>query len=339
MSPILAVFDFSSAQVEIPSKFMQRMEPVFVQCANCNSILHVDISQGQSQGSAAFHLPAVHGHPLPYTTGRSVQVVNERSTQESFGRLPEQSGAGPSGTAGPLPAAAAGHPGKRKGKEPAFDFASTSFSPDINQLKGRKQKKIRGPTLYNRFIQDELLRIKASQPEVSHKEAFKQAAQNWKHSELNLRKGRQPMGQQTLLNCNWNAILGLQQASENTAYQAFQNNPPAESREQNTCRDAQSLYRQPNLDLAMIFPDIPVSAPTESFSIPATYESHGTAAENREDTGSHRPVFPRTLDLPEPTPGNAHEDFATPGVGGTSESNFCGLISGEEKSPPEPTSQ
>ncbi|KAF1886996.1 hypothetical protein Lal_00046234 [Lupinus albus] len=43
------------------------------------------------------------------------------------------------------------------------------------------EKKQRVPSAYNRFIKDEIQRIKASNPDISHREAFSTAAKNWAH--------------------------------------------------------------------------------------------------------------------------------------------------------------
>ncbi|KAL7592642.1 axial regulator YABBY 5 [Lactuca sativa] len=44
-----------------------------------------------------------------------------------------------------------------------------------------QEKKQRVPSLYNRFIKEEIQRIKANNPDISHKEAFSTAAKNWAH--------------------------------------------------------------------------------------------------------------------------------------------------------------
>ncbi|PAN39306.1 hypothetical protein PAHAL_7G234600 [Panicum hallii] len=46
---------------------------------------------------------------------------------------------------------------------------------------GNKQKRQRVPSAYNRFIKDEIQRIKASNPDITHREAFSAAAKNWAH--------------------------------------------------------------------------------------------------------------------------------------------------------------
>ncbi|XP_059659684.1 putative axial regulator YABBY 2 [Cornus florida] len=43
------------------------------------------------------------------------------------------------------------------------------------------EKRQRVPSAYNRFIKDEIQRIKASNPDISHREAFSTAAKNWAH--------------------------------------------------------------------------------------------------------------------------------------------------------------
>ncbi|EPS68946.1 hypothetical protein M569_05823, partial [Genlisea aurea] len=43
------------------------------------------------------------------------------------------------------------------------------------------EKRQRVPSAYNRFIREEIQRIKASNPEISHREAFSTAAKNWAH--------------------------------------------------------------------------------------------------------------------------------------------------------------
>lgn len=43
------------------------------------------------------------------------------------------------------------------------------------------EKRQRVPSAYNRFIKEEIRRIKASNPDISHREAFSTAAKNWAH--------------------------------------------------------------------------------------------------------------------------------------------------------------
>ncbi|KAI3449104.1 hypothetical protein Pfo_005769 [Paulownia fortunei] len=58
---------------------------------------------------------------------------------------------------------------------------------DIDELpkppvaKRPPEKRQRVPSAYNRFIKDEIQRIKAGNPDISHREAFSAAAKNWAH--------------------------------------------------------------------------------------------------------------------------------------------------------------
>ncbi|XP_057973248.1 axial regulator YABBY 5-like [Malania oleifera] len=69
------------------------------------------------------------------------------------------------------------------------DFGSSSNSnkvsasdPPENELAIRhSQKRQRVPSAYNRFIKEEIQRIKALNPDISHREAFSAAAKNWAH--------------------------------------------------------------------------------------------------------------------------------------------------------------
>ncbi|KAF9675137.1 hypothetical protein SADUNF_Sadunf09G0000800 [Salix dunnii] len=43
------------------------------------------------------------------------------------------------------------------------------------------EKRQRVPSAYNRFIKEEIQRIKATNPDINHREAFSTAAKNWAH--------------------------------------------------------------------------------------------------------------------------------------------------------------
>lgn len=43
------------------------------------------------------------------------------------------------------------------------------------------EKRQRVPSAYNQFIKEEIQRIKANNPDISHREAFSTAAKNWAH--------------------------------------------------------------------------------------------------------------------------------------------------------------
>lgn len=53
--------------------------------------------------------------------------------------------------------------------------------PKPQVAKRPPEKRQRVPSAYNRFIKDEIQRIKAGNPDISHREAFSAAAKNWAH--------------------------------------------------------------------------------------------------------------------------------------------------------------
>ncbi|KAK3153015.1 hypothetical protein QOZ80_2BG0166520 [Eleusine coracana subsp. coracana] len=70
----------------------------------------------------------------------------------------------------PLPAAGKG------AKEPS---PRTNNNAVVNNRPPEKRQRV--PSAYNRFIKDEIQRIKAGNPDISHREAFSTAAKNWAH--------------------------------------------------------------------------------------------------------------------------------------------------------------
>ncbi|XP_020263790.1 LOW QUALITY PROTEIN: axial regulator YABBY 4-like [Asparagus officinalis] len=53
--------------------------------------------------------------------------------------------------------------------------------PLTHLLNKPPEKRQRAPSAYNRFIKEEIQRIKAREPSITHKEAFSTAAKNWAH--------------------------------------------------------------------------------------------------------------------------------------------------------------
>lgn len=54
--------------------------------------------------------------------------------------------------------------------------------PQYTQVVNRPpEKRQRVPSAYNRFIKDEIQRIKSVNPDITHREAFSAAAKNWAH--------------------------------------------------------------------------------------------------------------------------------------------------------------
>ncbi|KAK1298135.1 Axial regulator YABBY 5 [Acorus calamus] len=68
-----------------------------------------------------------------------------------------------------------------------LDLASSSSVSRFNKAHKQKivnqtqDKRQRIPSAYNQFIKEEIQRIKANNPEISHRKAFSTAAKNWAH--------------------------------------------------------------------------------------------------------------------------------------------------------------
>ncbi|XP_009611999.1 putative axial regulator YABBY 2 isoform X3 [Nicotiana tabacum] len=64
-------------------------------------------------------------------------------------------------------------------------FSAIATTPEDDQPRTMPirppEKRQRVPSAYNRFIKEEIQRIKASNPDISHREAFSTAAKNWAH--------------------------------------------------------------------------------------------------------------------------------------------------------------
>ncbi|KAL1112867.1 hypothetical protein V6Z11_D02G154100 [Gossypium hirsutum] len=60
--------------------------------------------------------------------------------------------------------------------DPQTSLTLQSFCGDFRKA---PEKKHRLPSAYNRFMKEEIQRIKAANPEIPHREAFSAAAKNW----------------------------------------------------------------------------------------------------------------------------------------------------------------
>ncbi|KAK6926489.1 YABBY protein, partial [Dillenia turbinata] len=74
-----------------------------------------------------------------------------------------------------------GSSSKRNKLDHAFESAE-SEQIRIPPIRPPPEKRQRVPSAYNRFIKEEIQRIKASNPDISHREAFSTAAKNFSSS-------------------------------------------------------------------------------------------------------------------------------------------------------------
>ncbi|KAJ7953593.1 axial regulator YABBY 4 [Quillaja saponaria] len=59
------------------------------------------------------------------------------------------------------------------------DCEEEDIIPMSNIVNKPPEKRQRAPSAYNRFIKEEIRRLKAENPDMAHKEAFSKAAKNW----------------------------------------------------------------------------------------------------------------------------------------------------------------
>ncbi|KAG6506102.1 protein YABBY 2-like [Zingiber officinale] len=64
-------------------------------------------------------------------------------------------------------------------QEQRMECGSTSLEPMLPISPPEKRQRV--PSAYNKFIKEEIQRIKANNPDISHREAFSTAAKNWAH--------------------------------------------------------------------------------------------------------------------------------------------------------------
>ncbi|KAL5210958.1 hypothetical protein ABZP36_006581 [Zizania latifolia] len=62
---------------------------------------------------------------------------------------------------------------------PLVSPTSSEASPRAPFVVKPPEKKHRLPSAYNRFMREEIQRIKAAKPDIPHREAFSMAAKNW----------------------------------------------------------------------------------------------------------------------------------------------------------------
>ncbi|KAJ4759524.1 Protein YABBY 4 [Rhynchospora pubera] len=68
-----------------------------------------------------------------------------------------------------------------KAPHPIKAFNPEPEPPQTPVVNRPPEKRQRVPSAYNRFIKEEIQRIKAGNPDISHREAFSAAAKNWAH--------------------------------------------------------------------------------------------------------------------------------------------------------------
>ncbi|XP_027335074.1 axial regulator YABBY 1 isoform X1 [Abrus precatorius] len=127
---------------------------VTVRCGHCTNLLSVNMRGLLLPAANQLHL----GHSFFTPQNLLEEIRNAPSTNMMMNQLPNPNDLVMSTMRG--------------GPE------ETPKPPSANRPPEKRQ---RVPSAYNRFIKDEIQRIKAGNPDISHREAFSAAAKNWAH--------------------------------------------------------------------------------------------------------------------------------------------------------------
>ncbi|KAK2379327.1 Axial regulator YABBY 1 [Trifolium repens] len=128
---------------------------VTVRCGHCTNLLSVNMRALLLPASNQLHL----GHNFFNPQNFMEEIRNAPSTNMMMNQLPNPNDLMMSAMRG-------GH------------HEEIPKPPPANRPPEKRQ---RVPSAYNRFIKDEIQRIKAGNPDISHREAFSAAAKNWAH--------------------------------------------------------------------------------------------------------------------------------------------------------------
>ncbi|KAF8096340.1 hypothetical protein N665_0312s0027 [Sinapis alba] len=141
-----------------PRASLQAEHLYYVRCSICNTILAVGIPLKRMLdtvtvkcghcGSLSF---LTTSHPLKGHVNLSLQMQSSSS----------------------------GGSGYKKGTSSSSSSSDQPSSPRPPFVVKPPEKKLRLPSAYNRFMRDEIQRIKSADPEIPHREAFSAAAKNW----------------------------------------------------------------------------------------------------------------------------------------------------------------
>ncbi|XP_039014201.1 putative axial regulator YABBY 2 [Hibiscus syriacus] len=140
----------------------------YVHCNFCNTILAVSVPY-----ISLFNIVTVRcGHCanlLSVNMGTSLQTVPIQDTQKQQTINIDQDHSNKD----------CGSSSKCSKQFSAFESAEQE-APRMSPIRP-PEKRQRVPSAYNRFIKEEIQRIKANNPDISHREAFSTAAKNWAH--------------------------------------------------------------------------------------------------------------------------------------------------------------
>ncbi|CAL1414606.1 unnamed protein product [Linum trigynum] len=136
------------------------LDIVTVRCGHCTNLWSVNMAAAFQYSLSSWH----HHHQV----GNGYQNNNVASNQNYH-----HAAAGSSSSSAKSSPATTKLPAAR-----SLAAANLAEERIINRPPEKRQ---RVPSAYNQFIKEEIQRIKANNPDISHREAFSTAAKNWAH--------------------------------------------------------------------------------------------------------------------------------------------------------------
>ncbi|GJN08650.1 hypothetical protein PR202_ga26593 [Eleusine coracana subsp. coracana] len=133
----------------------------YVRCTFCNTVLAVGVPCKRLMDTVT--VKCGHCNNLSYLSLRPPMVQPPSPTDHPLG--PFQGPCNDCRRNQPLP--------------PLASPTSTEISARVPFVVKPPEKKHRLPSAYNRFMREEIQRIKAAKPDIPHREAFSMAAKNW----------------------------------------------------------------------------------------------------------------------------------------------------------------
>lgn len=174
--------NFCDTVLAVSVPYSSLFKTVTVRCGHCTNLLSVNMRALllPTAPATAPAVPVISSSPA-CTTNNQLHLPPNTSTSSSFftshNLLEELRSSSPNLMMNSQLAA-------QINNEPVFpivpgiDHHEIPKPPVVNRPPEKRQ---RVPSAYNRFIKDEIQRIKAGNPDISHREAFSAAAKNWAH--------------------------------------------------------------------------------------------------------------------------------------------------------------
>ncbi|XP_008676312.1 protein DROOPING LEAF isoform X1 [Zea mays] len=136
----------------------------YVRCTYCNTVLALQVGVPCKRLMDTVTVKCGHCNNLSYLSPRPPMVQPLSPTDHPLGPFQCQGPCNDCRRNQPLPLASP---------------SSTELSPRMPFVVKPPEKKHRLPSAYNRFMREEIQRIKAAKPDIPHREAFSMAAKNW----------------------------------------------------------------------------------------------------------------------------------------------------------------